>query len=56
MLAETTAELNLSTLARLAASAWLRRHAVMPGLVELGLVEQREVPPSCDQLLEPVDA
>ncbi|HYN34230.1 MAG TPA: nucleotidyltransferase domain-containing protein [Ilumatobacteraceae bacterium] len=46
VLAETTAELNLSTLARLADVSVAQASRVMPGLVELGLVERREVPPS----------
>jgi predicted nucleotidyltransferase len=46
VLAETTAELNLRTLARLAGISVAQASRVMPGLVELGLVERREVPPS----------
>jgi predicted nucleotidyltransferase len=46
VLAETTAELNLRTLARLAGVSVAQASRVMPGLVELGLVERREVPPS----------
>ncbi len=46
MLAETTAELNLSTLARLAQVSVAQASRVLPGLVELGVVERREVPPS----------
>ncbi len=46
VLAETTAELNLSTLARLAGVSVAQASRVLPGLVELGLVERREVPPS----------
>jgi len=46
VLAETTAELNLSTLARLAGVSVAQASRVMPSLVELGLVERREVPPS----------
>jgi predicted nucleotidyltransferase len=46
VLAETTAELNLSTLARLADVSVAQASRVLPGLVELGLVERREVPPS----------
>lgn len=46
VLAETTAELSLSTLARLAEVSVAQASRVMPGLVEIGLVERREVPPS----------
>lgn len=46
VLAHTTAELSLSTLARLANVSVAQASRVMPGLVELGLVERREVPPS----------
>ncbi len=46
VLAATTAELNLTTLARLAGVSVAQASRVMPGLVELGLVERREVPPS----------
>ena len=46
VLAETTAELNLRTVARLAAVSPAQTSRVLPGLVELGLVERREVPPS----------
>lgn len=46
VLAATTAELNLSTLARLAGVSVAQASRVLPGLVELGLVERREVPPS----------
>jgi predicted nucleotidyltransferase len=46
VLAETTAELNLSTLARLAHVSGAQASRVMPGLVDLGLVARREVPPS----------
>jgi predicted nucleotidyltransferase len=45
-LAETTAELNLRTLARLSGVSVAQASRVLPGLVELGLVERREVPPS----------
>ena len=45
-LAETTAELNLRTLARLSRVSVAQASRVLPGLVELGLVERREVPPS----------
>jgi predicted nucleotidyltransferase len=46
VLAQTTAELNLRTLARLAGVSAAQASRVMPELVELGLVERREVPPS----------
>lgn len=46
VLAQTTAELNLSTLARLAGVSLAQASRVMPGLVNLGLVERREIPPS----------
>src|SRR3954447_14713145 len=46
VLAETTAELNLRTLARLSSVSVAQASRVMPLLVELGLVERREVPPS----------
>ena len=46
VLAETTAELNLRTVARLASVSPAQASRVLPGLVELGLVDRREVPPS----------
>jgi len=46
VLAETTAELNLRTVARLAQVSQAQASRVLPGIVELGLVERREVPPS----------
>lgn len=46
VLAETTAELNLRTIARLANVSPAQASRVLPTLVELGLVERREVPPS----------
>ncbi len=46
VLAETTAELNLRTIARLADVSPAQASRVLPGLVELGLVDRREVPPS----------
>ena len=46
VLAETTADLNLRTLARLAGVSVAQASRVMPDLVELGLVERHEVPPS----------
>ena len=45
-LADTTAELNLRTLARLADVSVAQVSRMMPSLVELGRVERREVPPS----------
>lgn len=46
VLAETTAELNLRTIAQLAGVSQAQASRVLPGLVELGLVERREVPPA----------
>ncbi|MFT5204527.1 MAG: putative nucleotidyltransferase, partial [Candidatus Aldehydirespiratoraceae bacterium] len=46
VLAETTGELNLRRVARLADVSAAQASRVLPGLVELGLVERREVPPS----------
>jgi len=46
VLAETTAELNLRTIARLSGVSHAQISRVLPGLVELGLVERREAPPS----------
>lgn len=46
VLAETTAELNLRTIARLSEVSLAQASRVLPGLVELGLVERREAPPS----------
>lgn len=46
VLAETTAELNLRTIARLAGVSIAQASRVLPELVELGLVARREVPPS----------
>ncbi len=46
VLLETSAELNLRTIARLAAVSIAQVSRVLVGLVELGLVERREVPPS----------
>lgn len=45
-LSETTAHLNLRTLARLSGVSIAQASRVLPGLVELGLVERHEVPPS----------
>lgn len=46
VLAETTGELSLRTLARLAGVSPAQASRLLPGLVELGLIERREVPPS----------
>lgn len=46
VLAETTAELNLRTIARLAGVSPAQASRVLPELVSLGLVERRDVPPS----------
>jgi DNA-binding transcriptional ArsR family regulator len=46
VLAETTAELNLRTIARLADVSPAQASRVLPELVTLGLVERREAPPS----------
>ena len=46
VLAETTAELNLRTIAQLAGASQAQASRVLPGLVNLGVVERREVPPS----------
>lgn len=46
VLAQTSAELNLRSLARLSGVSLAQASRVMPGLVELGVVERREVPPS----------
>ena len=46
VLAETTAELNLRTIAQLSGVSQAQASRVLPGLVELGVVERREVPPS----------
>ncbi len=46
VLAQTTAALNLRTVARLADVSPAQASRVLPGLVELGLVERQEVPPS----------
>ncbi|RLE26715.1 MAG: hypothetical protein DRJ50_00285 [Actinobacteria bacterium] len=51
VLVETTAPLNLRTLARLAGVSAAQASRVMPGLVDLGLVERYEVPPSSQFLL-----
>jgi predicted nucleotidyltransferase len=46
VLAETSAELNLRTIARLARVSPAQASRVLPTLVELGIVERREAPPS----------
>src|SRR5204863_8521517 len=46
VLAETTAELNLRTIARLSGVSPAQASRVLPWLVQLGLVERREAPPS----------
>ena len=46
VLAGTSAELNLRTIARLSGVSVAQASRVMPTLVELGMVERRDVPPS----------
>lgn len=46
VLAETTAQLNLTTIARLARVSPAQASRVLPELVHLGLVERMEAPPS----------
>lgn len=46
VLAETTAELNLRTIARLADVSPAQASRLLPELVALGIVERREAPPS----------
>ncbi len=46
VLAETTAELNLRTIARLSGASPAQASRVLPELVALGLVDRREAPPS----------
>jgi predicted nucleotidyltransferase len=46
VMAETTAELNLRTIAELSGVSLAQASRVLPGLVELGVLERREVPPS----------
>jgi DNA-binding transcriptional ArsR family regulator len=46
VLAGTSAELSLRTIARLAGVSIAQASRVLPKLVELGMVERREVPPS----------
>lgn len=46
VLAETTADLNLRTIARLSGTSAAQASRVLPDLVSLGIVERREAPPS----------
>jgi predicted nucleotidyltransferase len=46
VLAETTAELNLRTIAQLAGISQAQASRLLPNLVALGIVERREVPPA----------
>jgi predicted nucleotidyltransferase len=46
VLAETTAELNLRTIASIAKVSEAQASRVLPGLVAVGVVERREAPPS----------
>ena len=46
VLVETTAELNLRTVARLSGVSVAQASRILPPLVAIGLVERREVPPS----------
>ena len=46
VLAETTAELNLRTIAELSGVSQAQVSRVLPGLVRLGVLERREVPPA----------
>ena len=46
VLAETTADLNMRTIARLAGVSLAQASRVLARLVELGVVERRDVPPS----------
>jgi predicted nucleotidyltransferase len=46
VLARTSAELNLRTIARLSGVSVAQASRVLPTLVELGIVERREAPPS----------
>jgi len=46
VLSQTSAELNLRTIARLSGVSVAQASRVMPGLVDLGLVGRREAPPS----------
>lgn len=51
VLVETTAPLNLRTLARLAGVSPAQASRILPGLVDLGVVDRYEVPPSSQFLL-----
>src|SRR3954471_11968005 len=46
VLSQTSAELNLRTIARLSGVSLAHASRVMPALIELGIVERREAPPS----------
>ena len=46
VLAETTAELNLRTIARISGVSLAQASRIMPGLIEFGIVERRDVPPA----------
>lgn len=46
VLVETSAELNLRTVARLSGVSLAQASRVLPGLVSLGMVERRDVPPA----------
>ena len=46
VLAETTADINMRTIARLADVSLAQASRVLARLVELGVVERRDVPPS----------
>ena len=46
VLAETTAELNLRTIARVSGVSLAQASRIMPGLIEFGIVERRDVPPA----------
>jgi predicted nucleotidyltransferase len=46
VLVETTAELNLRTIAQLAGISQAQASRLLPDLVSLGVVERREVPPA----------
>jgi len=46
VLAETTAELNLRTIAQLAGVSQAQASRLLPDLVDLGVLERREVPPA----------
>ncbi len=45
-LLETSGELNLRTVARVAGVSIAQASRVLPGLVDLGMIERREIPPS----------